>query len=153
VRGAYTPLYASPQQMRGEPADPRDDVHALGVIWFQVLTGDLGAGPAADWRDELGGMRLPEGQLQLLAGCLASRPERRPADAAALTRQLDDLLRAGLPPSPPPVTPVAPAKGAKPGAKRPETRPVPSPEQGAGMRVFRSAWLRSVRYRKFRGKN
>src|SRR5262249_39057854 len=27
VRGAYTPLYASPQQINGEPADPGDDVH------------------------------------------------------------------------------------------------------------------------------
>src|SRR5262249_47326684 len=42
LRGAYTPLYASPQQVRGEPPDPRDDVHALGVIWYQLVTNQWG---------------------------------------------------------------------------------------------------------------
>jgi serine/threonine protein kinase len=32
LTGAYSPLYASPRQMRGNKADPRDDVYALGVI-------------------------------------------------------------------------------------------------------------------------
>src|SRR5262249_37935705 len=41
VRGAYSPLYASPQQMGGADPDPRDDVYALGVIWYQLLVGDL----------------------------------------------------------------------------------------------------------------
>ena len=41
VLGAYTPLYASPEQMDNGPPDPRDDVHALGIIWFQLQTGRL----------------------------------------------------------------------------------------------------------------
>ena len=54
LRGAHTPLYASPQQRDGQPPDPRDDVHALGVIWYQLLTGDLGSGaPTGLWTDDL----------------------------------------------------------------------------------------------------
>ena len=50
-RGGYTPLYASPQQRAGSrDLDPRDDVHALGVIAFQMLTGSIGARCAAGFR-------------------------------------------------------------------------------------------------------
>jgi len=43
MRGAHSPLYASPQQKRGHKPDVRDDVHALGVIGFQLLLADLQA--------------------------------------------------------------------------------------------------------------
>lgn len=41
LTGSYSPLYASPQQMRGDKPDPCNDVDALGVIWYQLLTGAL----------------------------------------------------------------------------------------------------------------
>ncbi len=41
VSGSYTPIYASPEQAKGGDPDPRDDVHALGVIWYQMFTGDM----------------------------------------------------------------------------------------------------------------
>ena len=34
-----TPEYMSPEQVRGLPADPRMDIYAAGVIFFELLTG------------------------------------------------------------------------------------------------------------------
>lgn len=111
LRGSYTPLYASPQQRAGSPPDPRDDVHALGVIGYQMATGRLDQAPGIDAAEDLRDAGAGDGLIQILTRCVAHKPERRPRDGKELAQRLDELRR---PPRPqvvvPPVPVVAPAQ-------------------------------------------
>src|SRR5205085_10962811 len=71
VRGAYTPLYASHEQTAGSPPDPRDDVHALGVIWYQLMVGDVsrGAPTGLAWPKKLIEKGMNQEQVAVLASC------------------------------------------------------------------------------------
>ncbi len=94
VRGAYTPLYASPQQMRGDDPDPRDDVYALGVIWYQLLIGDLTKGrPGGEaWRKLPADLGMTPALLALLASTYEDKRSDRPASAMDLAEKLDQVL-------------------------------------------------------------
>ena len=110
LRGSYTPLYSSPQQRDGDDPDPRDDVHALGVIGYQVLTGNLNQGAGPDFADDLRDAGATEELIALLGRCVAQKADRRPKDATELAEKLRDL-------KPPPKTPAVVFKPA----------PVPGP--------------------------
>jgi serine/threonine protein kinase len=142
LRGAHTPLYASPQQIKGAAADPRDDVHALGVIWYQLLTGDLASGVPGGvrWVRDLRTRGMDDKLIRLLASCIEARPEDRPADAAVLARRLQALLAENEPVeliavepaakvSPAPLPPqLGTSAPARPGGPTPALAPPPLPQ-------------------------
>src|SRR5205814_7340364 len=97
--GSHPPLYASPQQQSGSPPDPRDDVHALGVIGFQMLTGKLDATLGADYAKTLRRFAVPEPLVELLGDCAAHDPDNRPKDAVELAERLEKLAKPAMPPA------------------------------------------------------
>ncbi|NBO91572.1 MAG: hypothetical protein EBV06_04555 [Planctomycetia bacterium] len=95
LRGSHTPIYASPQQKKGSRLlDPRDDVHALGVIAYQMLTGQLDAAPGVDLEEELKERAAPKWVIELIKRCVAREPSRRPADGQEIN---EIIARESLP--------------------------------------------------------
>jgi serine/threonine protein kinase len=97
--GACTPLYASPQQRRGAGPDPRDDVYALGVIWYQMLLGDVTkeAPQGGPWKKRLLEQGATPRLLALLERCLEDDPADRPADAQVLSQELLTVIKEATP--------------------------------------------------------
>ncbi|GAA4180172.1 hypothetical protein GCM10022252_02640 [Streptosporangium oxazolinicum] len=98
-----TPPYVAPERLTGAVADPANDVYALGVLLFEMLTGDPPY-PERTWEEienvrregpppvaEVPGMPARIGALCQV--CLSHRPEARPKAQEVA----DDLLEALTP--------------------------------------------------------
>ena len=108
ARGAATSLYACPQQVKKEPPAPTDDVHAIGMIWFQLLRRDPAAAApfGNEWIEELRPAGFTDSQARVLQACLSTRADKRPKSATALVEAL-----AGVTVAPP--DPAGGADGSK----------------------------------------
>jgi len=102
-----TLAYASPEQMDGFELDSRSDIYSLGIMMFEMLTGQLplrasshsfgswykahhhsAPKPMAEVANQL---KIPKLLEDLVMGCLAKRPEDRPQTIREILQGLEPL--------------------------------------------------------------
>jgi serine/threonine-protein kinase len=124
-----TPSFMSPEQMSGRRVDGRSDLYSLGVMLFQLLTGELPHRAesmarlmyqiANETAPDVRTLRpeIPEALANVVALALEKRPEMRYADGHQMASDLravaklmgaaDRLQPAGEAPTPAPAAPPA----------------------------------------------
>ncbi len=98
---AYTPDYASPEQVRGLPAGTRTDVYALGVVLYELLAGvrplDVRGKSSAEIERVITEIAPPKPSAVLPVGRESDLSERSTARArAALEGDLDAIILMAL---------------------------------------------------------
>ncbi len=97
-----TPYYMAPEQSAGEQVDHRADLYALGVTFFELLTGNVPFKdgdvafhhrhtPPPQVRDVAPG--TPEPLAALVEQLLAKRPSQRVRSASDVVRRLAEIAR------------------------------------------------------------
>ena len=95
-----TPVYMAPEQVMGQPVDGRSDLYSLGVILYELTTGQRpfkGENLAAVFRAITQDTPLPPEQLNpdippALARLIVQSMAKEPADRFATGRELAELI-------------------------------------------------------------
>jgi serine/threonine protein kinase len=113
-----TPEYMSPEQVRQKDLDGRSDLYSLGMVFYEMLAGELPfhAESQAEWflahvgeaprplQEQAANLRIPAGICDLVMSMLEKEPLRRPANGAAIIKAIEACERetpvlAGLSPA------------------------------------------------------
>ena len=142
-----TPHYMAPEQVeRPQAVDHRADIYSLGVVFYEMLTGEL---PLGKFQPPSNKVRLDVRLDEVVLRALAKEPERRYQQVTEVKTDLETI--AGSPSSQPnpPAAPPAPPPGqpalAVPGVARdllptPTSAPNRPPPQVSRVAVFGALW-------------
>ncbi|MGK7938677.1 MAG: serine/threonine-protein kinase [Crocosphaera sp.] len=99
-----TLAYCSPEQIEGKELDSRSDIYSLGVMMYEMLTGEM---PIFPENSSFGGwyeahhyakpkaisnkLRLPSALENLIFQCMAKAPDERPQTTTEILKQLEQL--------------------------------------------------------------
>jgi serine/threonine protein kinase len=118
-----TPEYMSPEQVRQNDLDGRSDLYSLGMVFYEILTGDLPfhAECQAEWflahvgevprplHEHAAKLRIPLGIANLVMSMLEKDPSHRPATGADVARAIEACERENTL-----LAPILPAAGRSP---------------------------------------
>jgi serine/threonine-protein kinase len=144
-----TPQYMSPEQAlgkRGEELDGRSDLYSLGVVTYQMLTGELPFAadttlgllhahafePPQPIQQRRPDLQIPDAVARLVMQCLEKEPERRPASGQALIEAIERIEKSLSASAPAAVLPVT---------RRVVVQPPPSPAPSAIQPPPPESWL------------
>jgi len=131
-----TPEYMSPEQVQQNELDGRSDLYSLGIVFYEMLTGELPfhAESQAEWflahvgeaprplHEKAARLRIPTGIADLVMSMLEKEPQRRPATGTDVIKAIEACEREGAL-----LAPIAPA-GRRTAGEKPtgETTTVPA---------------------------
>ena len=85
--GSGTRLYMAPELLEGKRPTLQADIYALGVLLYQMLTGDFSRALASGWQRDIDDELLRRDLATMVDGS----PERRPGDALRIAEELRTL--------------------------------------------------------------
>jgi serine/threonine-protein kinase len=128
-----TAHYMAPEQRRdAKRVDLRADIYSMGIMIYEMLTGEIPAGHFKRPSEQAPGVNAAFDKITIR--CLQMAPEDRYQAAEELARDLRSAFPAHAPdqtPLAPPVAPAAPPKAPAPGGDRPPAEPAPPPRAPA----------------------
>ncbi|HEX2872780.1 MAG TPA: protein kinase [Polyangiaceae bacterium] len=150
-----TPLYISPEMLRGEPLDARADLYSLTILLYEMLasrppfdsTNSTAlfamhlAAPPPLLADAIPELEVPPQLEQLLQQGMAKEPAKRVASAETYLRRVDELLRVDWDKLRRAATTAAPRRARKPAAPADAPAPAAAPAVSAGGQAV-WLWLR-----------
>lgn len=102
-----TPAYCSPEQMDGKTLDNRADIYSLGIMMFQMLTGELPLKPKASsfegwfqshhyqtpklFSEVRAKLDLPQGLIDVVNQCMAKTAQQRPSSVNEILKSLEQI--------------------------------------------------------------